>query len=486
MVSACEVKIEVQDLRASNIFTNLDTIRGKVYVNVRSEISLSCIQIKLEGVSQSIIRKKEWVKKKEKTVTKVENHTLLYEAKTIFPPKNIRKVSSAKDFTLTPGEYEYDFEFKLPYNSTCETNIAPKNGITNKFQIVRTNLEYVNKADLHVQGMLPPSLTDLGDLAQINYFLKVTVKRASLIKPNIRKISPFRFVPFDSVDHINRSNRELNFLRREYVFKDKIPEIIALFNKPAGINSPAPKQSPPSPQRRSSSFLKTLFFGSWDDVSQQQQPQPPPTPPKDEPPTITSYDVPFYFEARFHGLFQTVGKPPSYRLYVLSKANPKKYLGIDGESSGLGAIYLKSLKIDLFIISNIVSQEFKKQDMKLITLCQVSVSGKLDLAYARKSKAINEQTGSALHELEIPQSVFSNAIIPYSVVPSFKTCNVQRKYKLKITAGFTDTKSSKKIQEVELETWLDVLGGIPPPMANETIPAQANLPSYADVMASPS
>ncbi|CAM9024613.1 unnamed protein product [Wickerhamomyces anomalus] len=391
MVSACEVKIEVQDLRASNIFTNLDTIRGKVYVNVRSEISLSCIQIKLEGVSQSIIRKKEWVKKKEKTVTKVENHTLLYEAKTIFPPKNIRKVSSAKDFTLTPGEYEYDFEFKLPYNSTCETNIAPKNGITNKFQIVRTNLEYVNKADLHVQGMLPPSLTDLGDLAQINYFLKVTVKRASLIKPNIRKISPFRFVPFDSVDHINRSNRELNFLRREYVFKDKIPEIIALFNKPAGINSPVPKQSPPSPQRRSS-----------------------------------------------------IGKPPSYRLYVLSKANPKKYLGIDGESSGLGAIYLKSLKIDLFIISNIVSQEFKKQDMKLITLCQVSVSGKLDLAYARKSKAINEQTGSALHELEIPQSVFSNAIIPYSVVPSFKTCNVQRKYKLKITAGFTDTKSSKK------------------------------------------
>lgn len=327
----------------------------------------------------------------------------------------------------------------------------------------------------------------------------MTVKRASIIKPNIRKFTPFRFIPFDSVDHINRSSRELNFFRKEHVFKDKIPEIIALFDRPTGINpttSNTTKPTPPSPQRRSSSFLKTLFFGSWDDVSQQQQQaasppqqqvqqlQPPPTPPKDEPPTITSHDVPFYFEARFHGLFQTVGRPPSYRLFILSKTNPKKYLGIDGESSGLGAIYLKSLKIDLYIVSNVISQEFRKQDLKVINLLQVHVSGKLDLAYARKSKAINQQTGSSLYELEIPQSVFSNAIIPYSIVPSFKTCNVQRKYKLKISAGFAETKTSKKLQEVELETWIDVLGGIPPPMANETIPAQANLPTYADVMAS--
>lgn len=484
MVSNCEVKIEVQDLRASNIFTNLDTIRGKVFINVRSEISLSCVQVKLEGVSQSTIRKQQVVKKKEKTVTKVENHTLLYEARTIFPPKNIRKVSKAKEFTLTPGEYEYDFEFKIPYESTCGNNTAPKNGITNKFQIVKTNLEYVNQADVHINGMLPPSLSDLGDLAQINYFLKVTVKRASILKPNIRKYSPFRFIPFDPVDHINHSNRELNFIRREHIFKDKIPEIIALVEKPTtprtgsvqGFDPP----TPPTPQRRSSSFLKTLFFGE----EQVQQPIPPPTPAKNEPPIITAYDVPFYFEARFHGLFETVGRAPGYRLYVLSKVNPKKYLGINGETSGLGAIYLKTLQVNLFVVSNVASQEFRKQDVKVITLCQVSVSGTLDLAYARKSKAINEQSGNALYELEIPQSVFSNAIIPYSVVPNFKTCNVERKYKLRITAGFAETKSSKKVKEVVLETWIDILGGIPPPMANETVPAQANLPTYADVMAS--
>jgi len=485
MVSACEVKIEVQDLRASNVFTNLDTIRGKVYVNVRSEISLSCIQIKLEGVSQSIIRKNKLIKNKEKTVTKVENHTLLYEARTIFPPKNIRQVSSAKDFTLTPGEYEYDFEFKLPYNSACESNKAPKNGVTNRLQLVRTSLEYVNQADIHVMEMLPPSLSDLGDLATINYFLKVTVKRASILKPNIRKITPFRFIPFDSLNHINQSNRELNFIRREHIFKDKIPEIIALYNPTQGSSSPNSSgyHPPPSPQRRSSSFLKTLFFGSWEDVSAQQPPPPPPLPAKNEPPIITAYDVPFYFEARFHGLFQTVGKAPGFRLYVLSKVNPKKYLGLNGESSGLGAIYLKALKIELFVVSNVVSQEFRKQDVKVITLCQVSVSGKLDLAYARKSKAINEQTGSALYELEIPQSVFSNAIVPYSIIPNFKTCNVERKYKMKITGGFADAKGSKNIKDIELETWIDILGGIPPPMANETIPAQANLPTYEDVMA---
>ncbi|CCH46969.1 hypothetical protein BN7_6576 [Wickerhamomyces ciferrii] len=483
MVSACEVKIEAQELRPSNIFTSLDTIRGKVYVNVRSEISLSCIQIKLEGISQSIIREKHLVKRKEKEIAKLESHRLLYETRTIFPPKNVRQVSSAKEFTLTPGEYEYDFEFKLPLESSCGSNNAPTNGITNKFQVVRRNSDQLNSNNsAHFRGPLPPSLSDLGELGQINYFLKVTVKRTSIIKPNIRKFSPFRFIPFDSLEHLNSSSRELNFIRKEQVFKDKIPEIIAIIDKPQRPYSGQGYQTPPSPQRRSSSFLKTLFFGSSDDISQSSTsiPQPPPTPPKNEPPTITAYDVPFFFEARFNGLFQTVGKSPTYKLYVLSKANPKKYIGMNGESSGLGAVYLKNLKIELFIVTNVVSQEFKRQDYKVITLCQLSVSGKLDLAYARKSKAINEQTGSALHELEIPTSLYSNAVIPYSLVPNFKTCNMERKYKLKITAGFAETKDSKKIKEVSIDTWIDLIGGIPPPMASESIPARANLPTYAD------
>ena len=66
-------------------------------------------------------------------------HKALYDTVIVFPPDNVRQVSQAKDFTLTPGNYSYPFEFKLPLNNSC----VQLQGITNKVLFNKKNFDLI-------------------------------------------------------------------------------------------------------------------------------------------------------------------------------------------------------------------------------------------------------------------------------------------------------------------------------------------------------
>lgn len=183
LMPPCALKLLLDGNRPP-FYTNLDTIRGKVVLTVYGVIDVENIQVKFEGFAKTeiVVRKNSFQngQPRSRRVTKSENHTLVYQCITLFPPPNVREVSQSNSFTLTPGTYEYEFDFKIPMMNQCG---APgQNGFG------------------HSPSSLPPSIT--GDGYNIEYFVKVTVRRPSLMKFNMREIHDITLTPFDPIDEI--------------------------------------------------------------------------------------------------------------------------------------------------------------------------------------------------------------------------------------------------------------------------------------------
>ena len=123
---------------------------------------------------------------------------MLYRLATVFPPDP--GVTRQKHYTMNPGLYEYPFEFKvgaisyclvfqakhsqIPFNNTCSsTNTVPN------LKLSGLSLEIARAPTRHVKMTLPPTLTTFPGLAEIRYFLKVTVNRKEFYKENPRVVS---------------------------------------------------------------------------------------------------------------------------------------------------------------------------------------------------------------------------------------------------------------------------------------------------------
>ncbi|EGW30032.1 uncharacterized protein SPAPADRAFT_73455 [Spathaspora passalidarum NRRL Y-27907] len=489
-MSMGDVKIEIDRRITDGTFTNYDIIKGSVTLVVTNSISLNWIQVKLEGVSSSqlsiprvasVNSRRRDRDKKDKIVRDV--HKILYDTAIVFPPDNVRQVSQAKEFTLTPGNYSYPFEFKIPLNNSC----VKMTGITNKvtfnsktFDVMINNGNFnpaliQNKAQqlysdyisgtppstpgssqappqqqqqhsYHITSQLPPSLSGNGEFASIKYYVKVTCKRSSFFKTNLRAFDPFIFLPLD----LDEYNRPLNtvggdyeeyrevFVRKELIFKNRIPEIV-------GVKIPPP--APPS---------------------------------KSEPPTK---DVPFSFEIRFrHPAFLIPTKRPSFKLFLISNLNPDRYslakYERPEESNGLGVVYLQRLTIDLICTTAVsvletdgnMNETHMGKNEERINICNNNYQNlKFDLRKCKINKKC-DASNVRLYELEIPKKYFENCILPDYLAPSFKTCNISRKYTLVVTGGFSaekivDFKNSievnKKIKYVDLDCQnIKVLSGL--------------------------
>lgn len=471
-MGTCDIKIEINDIRQIG-FTSLDTIQGKIFINLSSEITLNSIQIKLIGVAKTSFEGK-FNRQSDKIITKEEKHLLLYETKTIFPIKE----SKSKELSLSPGEHDFQFNIKIPLNNSCYDGLT-NNKNFNMFSKSNSNLSL--DVPNHRLQTLPPSLSDLKPYASIYYYLKVIIKRPSLLKSNITKEKTIKLSQFNGVDNVHRS-AALNFVRKENIFKDKIPEIIAIIERTIPIEPP----KTPILKKRNSG-LKTFLFGeSSQSGSNSSTPSPSPKIQQKsycEPPTIHSHDIPFYFEARSYGFLQTIGQPVSIKFYLLSKAKPKKFFGINGYSSGLGAIYLKYFHIELVLITDIRAQDLSQRLVEHKVICSVDTTVKLDLAFAKESKSLNEQNGNPLYEVKIPKALYQDSLVPSKLIPSFKTCNIERRYKFIVTAKFAESSNTdpKKFKTISLDCNITLLSGIEPPFASETAPPTALLPRYEEV-----
>lgn len=516
-MGSSDVKIEIDRSSTGGTFTNYDIIKGTVRLIVTNSITLNYIQVKLEGVSKSQLsiprerrengrrdRGRRERDRKDKLLQDV--HKALYDTVIVFPPDNVRQVSQAKDFTLTPGNYSYPFEFKLPLNNSC----VQLQGITNKVLFNKKNFDLIinngnfnantikNMAqqysqpmkgggapqkhrDYHIVSQLPPSLSGLGEFASIKYYVKVTCKRSSFLKANLRSVDPFIFLPLDLDSHNQplvhggdyEEYREV-FVRKEMMFSDRIPEIVGLVVAPE--KKPLPQAPSTSASASRKGFLLRFING------------PASAPPTSSPSLSTrkksdlvgveSKDVPFSFEVRFrHPAFLIPTKSPSFKLYFVSNIKPSRYslaqYGKPEESNGLGVIYLQKLIVELTsttIISVLetdgsVLDIHKAKHVDNINVCNNAYQNlKFDLKNCRRLKSSSATSTNAtlndVYELEIPRKYYDNCVLPDYLSPSFKTCNISRSYRLSIVAGISCEKVSdptnasevdRKVQYVDLQ-----------------------------------
>lgn len=500
---ALDVRVDVDRRENGGTFTNYDVIHGVVRLTTTASISLSYIQVKLEGVATTQMTVPRTLKKRKDKETREkllqDVHKVLYDSVIVFPPENVRNVSNSKEFTLTPGDYTYPFQFKIPLNNSCVKTL----GITNKVLFNRDNRQvlvnngnfntnliknvaqnyfqaYPNQGQgppdvpkdngYHVNTQLPPSISDMGLFANVRYFVKVTCKRSSVFKTNVRAFDPFTFLPLDLDSH-NRplfegqqfeEFREV-FYRKEMVFKNRIPEIVGIkvSKKPPVDYKKALPSTPPLPQRKS-------IFSSFLGGGAPSPPTPPVRPSSSRRSSgssnsirqtsaayeISSSNVPFSFEVRFkYRSYLIPSHLPTFKLYLLLHHNPARYslaqYGYPDESNGLGVIYFQKLSIELRSTTNISVLEtdgageavHQGKSEEVIQLCNNTYQNlQFDLHDAKMLRSSSATSSSYvdtnIHELEIPRKYFDNCMLPDGLAPSFKTCNITRKYSLVIVGGF--------------------------------------------------
>lgn len=467
MVSNTQISVEIDKSKTGGTFTNYDVIRGTVHLKVGSEITLNSIQVKLEGVGTThMYIKRVNGRGKQETKRLSETHKLLYDTSIVFPPKNVRDVATSSKFTLIPGEYSYSFQFKIPLKNSCFRHDIP-NGSQN-----------------HTYNRLPPSISGLGEFATIKYFIKVTANRSSLFKMNLRSYDPFVFLPIDSPSLLNRDeDARQSFVRKEIVFPNKIPEIVACYAKasPAKVvqyeKTPRAQDNPQA--RRSQGFLKSLFFGpeqpalpvsnytrrgSANSVKTTTSSVPQTT--HVYRPKVKPIDLPVYFEARFkYPAYMIPTKRPNFKLYFISKHSSQFYELPNGESSGLGYIYMKSLQITLHTNTKVHIEGYTQDKTTSQDLLKLSnVNYKFDLHDVKIANVRNIASGSStLYELEIPKEVYKDAIVPDDVAPTFRSCNIERSYSLSINTSFSSGKritSQDPLISTSLITGINIYSGL--------------------------
>ncbi|KAJ5979921.1 hypothetical protein N7481_007219 [Penicillium waksmanii] len=213
-------------------YTNLDFLSGKVVLHLPTEAAIGGIQVKLEGESRTRLSgpRNPHNVNSDKKRTELEHHKgetssqesmeavsnswqILYKVATVFPTAAVMQTGQpATSYTFAPGSYEYPFHFKFPFNNACNTH----NSMLTNLNFTGYKVEMARDTNRHVKKTLPPSLSGFSGMADIKYFVKVTVIRPQFYKENIRAIIPLNFLPIEP-PRIGNPNEE-TYARRKHQF----------------------------------------------------------------------------------------------------------------------------------------------------------------------------------------------------------------------------------------------------------------------------
>ncbi|KAF2765197.1 hypothetical protein EJ03DRAFT_345806 [Teratosphaeria nubilosa] len=176
-------------------YTNLDEISGRVVVRCAKSVDIDSITVKLEGDSRTRLMSAGNAEQRPKP--QLEVHKILYRVQTVFPPANViygreNGASGKAAYTLPPGQHEYPFRFKIPFNNSCAAERMQMPTVS-----LSSGLEFNKPAPQHVKKTLPPTLSGFPGEAEIRYFVKATVGRRSMFKENPRAYVPFNFLPIE-------------------------------------------------------------------------------------------------------------------------------------------------------------------------------------------------------------------------------------------------------------------------------------------------
>lgn len=386
----------------------------------------------------------------------IEIHKVLYKQQTVFPSAKVSAASTAKEFTLKSGSYQYGFELKIPVRSSC--GVQPSPGVNNnvkdqwsttmshvpivgslgKPKFSRNGVDFIHDATSHVETILPPSLSGMGEQASIKYFLKVTVNKASFLSINARDYHPFIFLPMD-VPRLVDSAR-MAFVRRELMIS--FPTTPAATSVSATSSGNINGNGEPSyfTSGKKPSGLKKFFSNAFA--------------------VRPSSQLAITFEGRYSTSLDFAPLSPlPIQFFVVLKQSP--------DMMEVSTLYLNEFELELVATTVIRAHQEVRHDAMSLKFFQRSRLGlALDL-----SKAQRIETRGRIHwEIALPNSVMQGVQIPDSVCPTFITCNIERSYTLKIEAGFSCTPTGKP-NYVQLFADIPIRSGIPSPGQLQRIPA---------------
>lgn len=389
-------------------YTNLDNISGKIILGINRPEPVAAIIVKLEGESktalgapnvlsdgypQATVRRRSATSDSAQVI--YENHKVLYKVQQIFPDETIPAYSVP--VMLNPGQHEWKFDFRLPFNNACGDpnamakigGLAGAGGFSGPSLFGMGGIRLMDGSKQlfykHVTKTLPPSFTGFPRQAEIRYYIKVTIQRPGLFKENWRQQLGFKFMPIEP-PRPQQMTQEA-YARRPFAFRPKSPG--------SGGTPPPGNAKRNSMFGRKSSSANLMTNGT---LSTDQE----------QPPAIE-------ISARLpHPSILTCNKPLPLRLLARKLVDSR------------AECYLVSLQVDL-----IGSTMVRCQDLVNTEISRWVVVSRSGLAIPLQ-KGPSDPVGA---ETEVNNILWETKPLPNTVMPSFVTCNLKRSYSLEIKLG---------------------------------------------------
>lgn len=173
-------------------YTAGDPVTGTVVLTVKRQITVRDLQVKVTGTARTEITRAVLTRKgKQRYRTEQSRHEVLYDVVTLFPPQNVKEVSANRKFTLTPGEYVYEFCLGLPVHAFCGDKQAREGSNLFTSQWESSWRENRRDTDRHVKCVLPPSFVSgslATDAASVDYTIKASLHRTELLATSSRLV----------------------------------------------------------------------------------------------------------------------------------------------------------------------------------------------------------------------------------------------------------------------------------------------------------
>ncbi|KXJ92048.1 arrestin [Microdochium bolleyi] len=372
-------------------YTNLDEISGHVILGINRVETIGNVVVKLEGDARTALKTPDMdgrVRPYDHSNGVVtESHKLLYRIQQIFPTQDTRYNGPGGSSIFQPGQHSFPFSFKMPLNNICHDPKAmsmligvggmgaPGNPGMLGLGGFRT-MDGTRQLMLqHVKSTLPPSLTGFHAQAEIRYYIKVTIQRPGFFKENWRFQVGFKFLPLEPPRPALTSQEA--FAKRPFAFSPRTPH-------------PAKRHS---------------FFG----IGKGKNKEPVADPGAAE---GGKEELP---------LIEVAARLPHPAIITCNENIPLRII-TKKVSSVNEDIYLVGVELVLIGYTQVrVSTLHHTETTKWVVVAQQNLKiplGKPD-----------DEAGT---EFEVPNHLWAGQALPNTVAPSFRACNIERRYELEV------------------------------------------------------
>ncbi|KAA8916243.1 hypothetical protein TRICI_001611 [Trichomonascus ciferrii] len=371
------------------------------------DVTVRAITVKIEGSCKSIVNTRMLTdfapELRDTRGDHKETHEVLYQTQKVFPPRNIEQSSQSKVFTLPAGEHNYEFSFVIPLYSECAS---------------RGSGGWGPLAVTHKQTKLPPSFQAVDDMACVEYFLKVTVDRASSFRINQRAWKPVFFRPIDDTP----TNPRPGLVNKGYY--SRIP--IAL--------------EPENDKEKKKGFRSIL-----------------PRSVKTGEPSRA------YLECR----------TPAGAILVPSERLPFQIFLHFTTPSRFNQLTVEEFTVSLFELTQLRA-DHKTQNFSFET--KLTNSKKLNTPLTITMASASPSGSEDMLQFEVGNELLKFIRIPGHIPPTFDSCNIKRSYAIKISLGvrssdlFSLTNVSVRF-DITINSGFTLPSFEPPPPFEEELPA---------------